>query len=93
MRLTWRRLEVSRRAANLVEAFLNESAESRRCVLVEAALEIGDLVDAHRPLPRWLRRIKAALAPLQWSVVAEQIEQKRKKRDDEEERTDRNEKR
>lgn len=75
----WHRLEASSNAAELVEAFLQEQDVHRRWLLLDAALDTGDLGDDHLPAPEWVQTMGRTMSPLMADYAGEQIKKHREK--------------
>jgi hypothetical protein len=76
---TLHRLQIARNVIDLVEAFRTEANPARRWVLLDAALDTGDLGDKHRPAPKWLQRMCADLPYLTVNYVEECLKERRDK--------------
>lgn len=72
-----RRLHETEIVDQLVDAYLAECERARRWILLDAALETGDLGNEHRPAP-WIVRMCAEMPSLLQTYVAEKMEKRRK---------------
>ena len=71
------RLYLSLETDRLVETILVEQDASRRWILLDSVLAIGDPGDKHRPLPDWAQRVGDALPYFMRVYLAEKLERQR----------------
>ena len=72
-----RRLQLSLEAERLIEALLVEQDISKRWVLLDSLLAIGDPGDKQRPMPDWARRVMEALPHFMRVYLAEELNRRR----------------
>jgi len=81
-------LQLSQETERLVNAIRAEQDASRRWVLLDSLVDVGDPGDKHRPWPYWARQVGENLPYLMQVYVADKLEKRRKEVAEEAEKRD-----